>query len=82
MTSQSIPNEIQIINPYDDKSLIKEEHTPYGPDDLTRAPVFPADNNRGTSFEPFHVETRNFHINILPSTPLQLFHLFLSIFTR
>ena len=71
MTSQSIPDEIQVINSYDDKCFIKEEHSHrLWPDDPIRAAVFPAENNRGTSFEPFNVETRNFHINILPSTPL------------
>jgi hypothetical protein len=37
------------------------------------------ENNRGTNFKPFHVETCNFRISPLPPTPLQLFQLFLPI---
>ncbi|EGU73199.1 hypothetical protein FOXB_16291 [Fusarium oxysporum f. sp. conglutinans Fo5176] len=80
MNTPPILEEIQVINAYDDKSFIKEEHSHrLWPDDPTRALVLPAENDRVTNFEPFHVKTRNFHINTLPPTPLQLFHLFLPI---
>lgn len=80
MTSQSIPEEAQALNAFDDKSFIKKKHSyPVGPNESTRAPVFPADTTRGHSFEPFHIEARDLHINQLPHTPLQLFQLFLPI---
>lgn len=80
MTSPPILEEIRVINPYDDRSFIREEHSRrLWPNDPTRAVDFPAENDRGTNFEPFHVETRPFHINTLPPTPLQLFQLFLPI---
>lgn len=69
-----------MINVYDDNSFIREEHSHrLWPNDPTRAAVFPAEVDRDTKFEPFHVETRKFHINTLPLTPLQLFQLFLPI---
>jgi hypothetical protein len=37
------------------------------------------ENDRGTNFKPFHVETRNFRISPLPPTSPQLFQLFLPI---
>jgi hypothetical protein len=78
MNSQSIQEESQALNAYDDKSFIKEDHShQLHPNDPTRIAIFPAETDRGTNFEPFHVETRNFRISTLPPTPLQLFQLFL-----
>jgi hypothetical protein len=80
MTSQSMLEESQAPNTYDGKSFIKEDHShQLHPNDPTRIAVFPAETDRGTNFEPFHVETRNFRISTLPPTPLQLFQLSLPI---
>ncbi|KAI8683287.1 Piggybac transposable element-derived protein 4 [Fusarium sp. Ph1] len=80
MNSLLIPQEAQALNAYDDKSFIKEDHShQMHPNDPTRVPVFPAEKDRGTNFEPFPVETRTFHISTPPPTPLQLFQLFLPI---
>jgi hypothetical protein len=80
MTSPPILEEIQVINPYDDNSFIKEEHSHcLWQDDPTQAVNLPAENDRGTNFKPFHVEIRKFRISPLPPTPLQLFQLFLPI---
>jgi hypothetical protein len=80
MSSPPILDEIQVITSYDDKSFLDERHSRrIWPDDSTRATVFPAEEDQGTSFEPFQVETREFHINTLPPTPLKLFQLFLPI---
>ncbi|KAL6353658.1 hypothetical protein LRP88_12971 [Fusarium phalaenopsidis] len=80
MATLLIPQEAQALNAYDDKSFIKEHHShQMHPNDPTWVAVFPAEKARGTNFEPFHVETRNFHINTPPPSPLQLFQLFLPI---
>jgi hypothetical protein len=80
MSSPPILDEIQVVTSYDDKSFLDERHSRrIWPDDSTRATVFPAEEDQGTSFEPFQVETREFHINTLPPTPLKLFQLFLPI---
>ena len=77
MSSLSIPQEAQALNAYDDMSFIKEDHShQMHPNDPTRVAVFPAEKDRSTNFEPFHIETRNFHISTPPPTPLQLFQLF------
>ena len=73
MSTQLIPREADTINVYDDNSFVKEHSHKLWPDDPTRVAVFPAEKDRGTNFEPFHVETRNFQISTLPPTPLQLF---------
>ncbi|KAH7463269.1 hypothetical protein FOMA001_g18040 [Fusarium oxysporum f. sp. matthiolae] len=81
MESPPILDEIRVINPYDDKSFLDERHSHrIWPNDSTRAAVFPAEEDRGTTFQPFQVEPRKFHINTLPPTPLKLFQLFLPIF--
>jgi hypothetical protein len=78
MDTSPILEEIHVVSIYDDNSFIKEDHSRrMHPNDPTRAAVFPAETDRGTKFEPFHIEKRNFRINTLPSTPLQLFQLFL-----
>ena len=80
MNSPPILEGIQVINPYDDNSFIKEEHSHcLWQGDPTRAVDLPAENGRGTNFRPFYVDTRNFRISPLPPTPLQLFQLFLPI---
>ncbi|KAM5528713.1 AC transposable element-derived protein 4 [Fusarium oxysporum f. sp. phaseoli] len=80
MNSPPILEEIHVINPYDDNSFIKEEYSHcLWQGDPTLAVDLLAENDRGTNFRPFHVETRNFRISPLPPTPLQLFQLFLSI---
>ncbi|KAJ0125941.1 Uncharacterized protein HZ326_30957 [Fusarium oxysporum f. sp. albedinis] len=83
MNSPPILEEIQVINPYDDNSFIREEHSRcLWQGDPTRAVDLPVENDRGTNFKPFHVETRNFRVSPLPPTPLQLFQLFLPIQSR
>ncbi|KAM6514071.1 hypothetical protein FALCPG4_18895 [Fusarium falciforme] len=80
MSSPPILDEIQVITPYDHTSFLDERHSHrIWPSDSTRAAGFPAEEDQGTSFEPFQVETRKFHINTLPPTPLKLFQLFLPI---
>ena len=62
MNSQSILEESQALNAYDDKSFIKEDHShQLHPNDPTRIAIFPAETDRGTNFEPFHVETVEIH---------------------
>lgn len=80
MNTLSILEEIYIINAYDGRSFIKEDHSHrLRSNDPTRVAVLLADKDRGTQFEPFYIETRNLHINILPPTSLQLFRLFLPV---
>ena len=70
--------EAQAANAYDDKSFIKETHSrPVGPNDPTRAPDFPADEDRGFNFQPFNITHRPFQVHQLPHTPLELFQLFM-----
>ncbi|KAJ3455231.1 hypothetical protein MRS44_013831 [Fusarium solani] len=60
MNSQSILEESQAFNAYDDKSFIKEDHShQLHPNDPTRIAVFPAETDRGTNFEPFHILHRH-----------------------
>lgn len=80
MNSQSILEESQALNAYDEESFIKEDHShQLHLNDPTRIAVFPAETDRGTNFEPLYVEIRNFRISTLPPTPLQQFQLFLPI---
>ncbi|EGU80032.1 hypothetical protein FOXB_09458 [Fusarium oxysporum f. sp. conglutinans Fo5176] len=62
MNSQSILEESQALNTYEDKSFIKEDHShQLHSNDPTRIAVFPAETDRGTNFEPFwkHPMTKN-----------------------
>jgi hypothetical protein len=45
--------------------------------DPTGVPVFPPEEGGGHNFTPFNIEYRDFHINILPLTPLELFQYFI-----
>jgi hypothetical protein len=74
MNSQLIQEEIEVSCAYGDESFETQNRTDNpGPPDL------PANESRGRNFVPFNVEKRTFHINTLPSTPLDLFQLFMPI---
>jgi hypothetical protein len=68
MSSQKIPDYI------DDHSF----DTPplRAPNDPTGVPDFPPEEGRGSDFQPFNLEYRDFKINPLPKEPLELFQLF------
>ncbi|EWY79750.1 hypothetical protein FOYG_17144 [Fusarium oxysporum NRRL 32931] len=73
MTSQSIPDVLQASCDFDDHSF--HTHSQRAADDPTGVPVFPPEEAVGDDFTPFNIEYRDFHINILPPTPLELFQL-------
>jgi hypothetical protein len=71
MSSLLILDEIHVVSTYDDSSFTKEDHSRrIHPNDPTRVAIVPAETDRGTKFEPFHVESRDLCINTLPPTPL------------
>jgi hypothetical protein len=75
MSPQSIPDKTQASCDFEDHSF--HTHTQRAADDSTGMPIFPAEEAVGDNFTPFNVEYRDFHINILPPTPLELFQLFI-----
>ncbi|ENH75294.1 hypothetical protein FOC1_g10001484 [Fusarium oxysporum f. sp. cubense race 1] len=78
MNSPPILDEIQVKEyDFDDHSF----HTHAQQRSLDPAGIIinPPEEAGGHSFIPFNVEDRDFHINILPPTPLELFQLFTPI---
>jgi hypothetical protein len=77
MNPGSNPDQIQEDQGYDDRSFVKPKIGPYiGPKEPAEANDFPANESHGFNFQPFTVQHRDFHINALPLTPLELFQLF------
>jgi hypothetical protein len=73
MNSQEILDEIHVE--IDDHSF--HTHSQRTADDPTGVPIFPPEEGAGHNFTPFNIEYHDFHINILPPTPLELFQYFI-----
>ncbi|KAK7589630.1 hypothetical protein V3481_008609 [Fusarium oxysporum f. sp. vasinfectum] len=76
MTSQATLAEAQDSCEIDDHSF--HTHSQRAADDPTGVPDF-LPEEAGDSFTPFDVGNRDFYINMLPPTPLELFQLFVPI---
>ena len=76
MTSQATLAEAQDSCEIDDHSF--HTHSQRAADDPTGVPDF-LPEEAGDSFTPFNVGNRDFYINMLPPTPLELFQLFIPI---
>lgn len=69
---------IEAINAYDDQSFISRAHSrPERPADNTCRPIFPPQQACGDAFDPFNIPRRDFQIQALPQSPVDLFQLFL-----
>jgi hypothetical protein len=77
MNTSSDCDQRQEVDSYDDKSFFKQHKGPRtDPKEAAGANDFPPDESRGFNFDPFIVQHRNYHIGYLPTTPLDLFQLF------
>jgi hypothetical protein len=78
MNSPPILREIHGINTYNNSSFIKEDHIRHiHPNDPTRVAIFPAEKNRGTNFEPFHVQLSHQHIDANAAAAIAAFSSYL-----
>jgi hypothetical protein len=70
-------NQRQKVDSYNNKSFFKQHKGPRtDPKEAAGANDFPPDKSRGFNFDPFIIQHRNYHIGYLPTTPLDLFQLF------
>jgi hypothetical protein len=68
---------LKIQDSLDDHSF--DPHSRRSRNDPTGVPIFPPEEGRGSDFQPFNLEYRDFQINPLPQEPLELFQFFVPI---